>query len=79
MIKENRFIQLRDGIKIHSQIKEVGGPLWIVFTHGLGEHLGRHNYLHGLFSNNFNIFQYDLRGHGRSEGKRAYIKDFHVR
>lgn len=76
MIKENRFIRLSDGTKLHTQIKEVGGPVWIIMTHGLGEHLGRHNYMLGLFNNNFNIFQYDLRGHGKSEGKRAYITNF---
>ena len=76
MIKENRFIYLKDGTKIHTQIKEVAGPIWVVVTHGLGEHLERHNYMLGLFNNNFNIFQYDLRGHGRSEGRRAYVENF---
>ena len=29
-----------------------------------------------LFGNDFNIFQYDLRGHGKSPGKKCYIEDF---
>ncbi|MBF0205463.1 MAG: alpha/beta fold hydrolase [Oligoflexia bacterium] len=49
---------------------------WLVFTHGIGEHLGRHRYLLKLFSKKFNIALYDLRGHGRSGGQRADIQNF---
>ena len=68
-------LDLRDNIRLMAQIREVGSPIWLVLTHGIGEHYGRHDYLLGLFSN-FNIFRYDLRGHGRSGGKRAYIENF---
>jgi acylglycerol lipase len=54
----------------------VGAPYWIIFTHGLGEHLDRHNYLLGLFSSNFNILQYDTRGHGQSGGERVNVDEF---
>ena len=76
MISENKKVIMRDGVEIHTRIKEIGSPIWIVATHGIGEHLERHNYLVDLFSQNFNIFQYDLRGHGKSGGQRAWVEDF---
>jgi alpha-beta hydrolase superfamily lysophospholipase len=38
--------------------------------------MDRHKYIPELFGHDFNIFQYDLRGHGRSTGRRAYISNF---
>lgn len=76
MISEHKFIKLRDGIELHSEIKEKGHNVWLIATHGIGEHLGRHHYLQELFNHEFNICQYDLRGHGRSHGERAYVEDF---
>ena len=76
MISENKKITMRDGIEIHARIKEVGSPIWLIVTHGIGEHLERHDYMAELFGQNFNIFQYDLRGHGRSGGERVWVDDF---
>ena len=76
MISEQHFIKMRDQVEIHSQIEEVGSPVWLIATHGVGEHLERHNYLRDLFSGHFNLFQYDLRGHGLSMGDQAYVEDF---
>ena len=76
MITEEKFIKMPDGVELHGQIREVGSQIWLIATHGIGEHLGRHNYLIDLFGHDFNVFQYDLRGHGQSQGKPAYIEDF---
>lgn len=76
MIKEEKFITLRDKTKLYAQVKEIGSPIWLIGVHGIGEHLGRHQYLPKLFGSDFNILQYDHRGHGKSEGKRGYIEDF---
>ncbi|MBL6991376.1 MAG: alpha/beta fold hydrolase [Bacteriovoracaceae bacterium] len=71
-----KFIIVRDKVKIFSQIKETGAPVWLIVTHGIGEYSDRHHYIQKLFGQEFNILFYDLRGHGRSEGKNVYIKDF---
>ncbi|MCO4795205.1 MAG: alpha/beta fold hydrolase [Bacteriovoracaceae bacterium] len=76
MLSEHKFITLKDGTEIHAEVKELGKPVWIISTHGIGEHLGRHKYIQDLFGFDFNICQYDLRGHGRSMGRRGYISDF---
>ena len=49
----------------------------VVIVHGLAEHSGR--YLHvlaRLATAGFNTLAIDLRGHGRSEGKRVYINRY---
>lgn len=76
MFMDEKFLKMRDGTELYVQIKETGSPVWIIATHGVGEHMGRHQYIPELFGHDFNIFQYDLRGHGRSTGKKAYVENF---
>jgi alpha-beta hydrolase superfamily lysophospholipase len=76
MNKEFRDIISFDGTLLKCLIRETGSQRWLIVTHGLGEHLGRHEYMLKLFSQNFNIAIYDLRGHGRSGGKRGYVQKF---
>jgi len=54
-----------------------GGRDWCLIVHGLGEHCGRYEKISKrLLSSNFNLLRFDLRGHGRSEGKRGDIRTF---
>ncbi len=71
-----RAIPMRDGVKLYTEVVEHGAKYWIIGTHGIGEHLGRHKYLQEIFGFDINVFQYDLRGHGRSGGEKAYIDPF---
>ncbi len=49
----------------------------LVVTHGLGEHSESYIRLaEGLAGTDWEVFAWDLRGHGRSEGKRGVIKKF---
>lgn len=76
MLEEKKYITLKDKTRIYTETYERGAPVWIVAVHGVGEHLGRHTYLRELFCEDFNIFQFDLRGHGESGGRRGFINDF---
>jgi alpha-beta hydrolase superfamily lysophospholipase len=76
MNNEYKDIISFDGTLIKCLIRETGSGKWLIVTHGLGEHLGRHEYMLKLFAQNFNIAIYDLRGHGRSGGKRGYVEKF---
>lgn len=76
MNNEYRDILSFDGTPLKCLIRETGSSKWLIVTHGLGEHLGRHEHMLKLFSQNFNIAIYDLRGHGRSGGKKAWVEDF---
>ncbi|WP_412473666.1 alpha/beta fold hydrolase [Halobacteriovorax sp. YZS-1-1] len=71
-----RAIPMRDGVKIYTEVVEHGAKYWLIASHGIGEHLGRHKYLQEVFGFDVNVFQYDLRGHGRSGGEKAYIDPF---
>lgn len=49
----------------------------LVITHGMGEHTECYQRLiDGLQDQNLRFIAWDLRGHGRSEGKRGVISDF---
>ncbi len=49
----------------------------ILIIHGLGEHSGRYLKLAEDFNKSgFNAFSFDLRGHGKSGGKRGHIMNF---
>ena len=49
----------------------------LVVTHGLGEHSEAYTHLaNGMNPKGWTVFAWDLRGHGRSEGKRGYVSDF---
>lgn len=76
MFIDKKFVKMRDGAELYVQIKQTTSPIWIVATHGIGEQLERHQYIPELFGKDFNIFQYDLRGHGRSTGRRAWVQNF---
>lgn len=76
MIADNKIVTMNDGTKIYAEITERDKDVWLIATHGIGEHLGRHKYLVDLFADKYNIFQYDLRGHGKSSGPRADVQTF---
>lgn len=76
MLSEVNTFKTKDGLDLHLEIKENASEVWLIATHGIGEHLGRHAYLSEIFSSQFNICQYDLRNHGKSSGVRSQVKDF---
>jgi alpha-beta hydrolase superfamily lysophospholipase len=49
----------------------------LLVTHGIAEHSDCYQKLaEDLAKNNWTVFVWDLRGHGRSEGKRGYVNRF---
>jgi alpha-beta hydrolase superfamily lysophospholipase len=49
----------------------------ILLVHGLGEHIGRYHHVIDKFINaGYVIVGFDHPGHGKSEGKRGYIRSF---
>ncbi len=49
----------------------------LAIVHGLGEHSERYNHVGGYFAERgYAVFAVDLRGHGRSQGKRGHINHF---
>lgn len=66
------------GLSLYYQHWKVEDPKAVlVFIHGMAEHSDRYHYPVGYFSKrDFSIYAMDLRGHGESEGKRAYAERF---
>ena len=49
----------------------------VFIVHGICEHRGRYESLAKSLNNaKYSVITYDLRGHGKSEGKKGYIKSF---
>jgi acylglycerol lipase len=49
----------------------------LIVVHGIAEHSGRYgNLVNYLVPRGYAIYSFDLRGHGKSEGKRSYIERF---
>ena len=69
-------LSLSDQLALFCDYKNNGKEKCLIVTHGIGEHCGRHQYLNEVLGNQFNIFYYDLRGHGKSDGKSAWVENF---
>lgn len=51
----------------------------VLIVHGIAEHSGRYDHVvKSLNKANFNVFRFDLRGHGKSGGKTGYVKNLDV-
>lgn len=77
-MSQESMIASFDGTRLYLK-KDVGAsPKAIaVIVHGLCEHQGRYDYLtQNLAARGFGVYRFDHRGHGRSEGKRIYYRDF---
>jgi alpha-beta hydrolase superfamily lysophospholipase len=48
-----------------------------VVAHGFGEHSGRYgNVVDWFVPKGYTVYAFDMRGHGRSEGKRGYVESY---
>jgi acylglycerol lipase len=74
------WLSVSGGIRLCSFRWEVPDPRGaVVLVHGLGDHAGRYGDLvHVLGSRGYSVFAYDLRGHGRSEGRRGDVDRFDI-
>jgi alpha-beta hydrolase superfamily lysophospholipase len=67
------------GLVLYRQSWRPDGPARaaLALVHGLGEHSGRfQNIVNYLVPHGFAVHSFDLRGHGRSPGRRAYINSW---
>lgn len=67
-----------DGLALFYQVwKGENYKRAITVVHGFGEHSGRYNNLLDYFlPKGYAIYSFDLRGHGRSQGKRGHINSW---
>ncbi|WFA09412.1 alpha/beta hydrolase [Tissierella sp. Yu-01] len=72
------FIKMRDGILLNYQKDLAKNPKGVILiNHGFAEHLGRYDYVtKRLVDSGYNVYRYDLRGHGRSKSRLGHIEYF---
>ncbi len=77
MWSDNTY-EARDGATLHVKSLIPDSPEGILlFVHGLGEHCGRYDELFSYFSGHgLGCLGFDLRGHGRSSGKRGHAPSY---
>ena len=71
------FIKTSDSLQLYTKIEKNPDPRGaVVIAHGLNEHQGRYDeFAAYLFSQGFSIYRFDHRGHGLSEGPRAFFPE----
>jgi alpha-beta hydrolase superfamily lysophospholipase len=71
-------IQTTDGLHLQGKYWKLNKPQAIVcLVHGLGDHIGRHTHVGDFMAaHQIAMVAFDLRGHGRSEGKRGHIPSY---
>ncbi|HSR88425.1 MAG TPA: alpha/beta fold hydrolase, partial [Pontiella sp.] len=68
-----------DGLKLFGQEWKPDGAIRAVvcLIHGLGEHSGRYDHMAKAFNRaGYAMIAFDLRGHGRSEGRRGHAPGY---
>lgn len=77
---ETRF-QTSDNLSLYGQswMPDTQAKAVIILIHGSLEHSGRYSHIADYFvQHGYTVYAYDLRGHGRSEGERAFIGSFNL-
>jgi alpha-beta hydrolase superfamily lysophospholipase len=73
------FIRTSDGLTLYTQhwMPEGEPAAVVLLVHGYAEHCGRYDHVARTFvDQGAAVYAYDHRGHGRSEGRRAYVDRF---
>lgn len=76
--RSHGFLEGVGRIRLHYQTWEVSGPrAALVLIHGLSDHGGRYErFGQEMASHGYSTYALDLRGHGRSEGRRGHVRRF---
>lgn len=76
---EEGYVASFDGTRLYTRTwwPEESPRAGVVLVHGAGEHCGRYEYVSSrLCGAGVAVFGFDLRGHGRSAGRRGHVQSF---
>ena len=78
MPDNSTFFLASDGTKLHTQSWNILKPKAVVaLVHGFGEHIGRYNHFaEFLNAEGYAVQGIDMRGHGKSDGKRGHTPKY---
>ncbi|MCA9903230.1 MAG: alpha/beta fold hydrolase, partial [Anaerolineae bacterium] len=79
MPHQTATLHTSDNLTLHTEswLPEGEPRAAIVVVHGYGEHLGRYRHVADYFvKQGYAVYALDHRGHGQSEGLRAYVHSF---
>ncbi|MFC1861285.1 alpha/beta hydrolase [Chloroflexota bacterium] len=71
--------QGKDNFNLYYQcwLTDIAPEAVLLVVHGLAEHSGRYtNMVNHFVHRDFAVYSYDLRGHGKSDGRRGYVERF---
>lgn len=79
-LSRSTSIDSSENISLFARIESPRNPRGcIVISHGFGEHNGRYEKLAQKFAElGLTVVRYDMRGHGRSRGKRGHASSYDV-
>lgn len=73
----NLYFQCWKPAQIVPQIEPQDSKAIIAIVHGSGEHSGRYSNVVNYFGEkNYQLYGFDFRGHGKSEGKTGHVMDW---
>lgn len=76
---EEHPLTTADGIRLHVERHRPEGPVRgvLIFLHGFSTHIGPYRHVAGAFATaGMDVTAFDCRGHGRSDGRRGYVRRF---
>lgn len=80
MASSSEHFETFDGLRLFARRREPERRpprARVLIVHGYAEHSGRYEELvERLLAAGYGVGQFDLRGHGRSEGPRGYVRSF---
>jgi alpha-beta hydrolase superfamily lysophospholipase len=73
-----QFLKTSDNIKLYYELWAPDrAKALIIFIHGLGDHLGRYaDFARHFIQRDYGICLFDMRGHGKSGGRRTHCRSF---
>lgn len=73
------YLKIKDGIELcYSKNIPKSPKAIILIVHGFAEHMRRYDYVVDKFvENNYGVYRFDLRAHGKSRSPQGHIEKFH--
>lgn len=77
VVQKDSYFKAHDHHRLYFESYRTESPRAVlILIHGLNEHIGRYAHVVDYLKDQYNIYLFDHRGHGRSDGVRSHVEDF---